>query len=78
MDHGLDFDFSDQDNQEMIPYAPDEREEGEDETLPEAIDDSDSDAEGWQKYLTLIKLYADDIEMFLHRVQVRINRFFLT
>jgi len=79
MDHGLDFDFSDEDNQEMIPYATSEEGgEGEDENLPEATDESDSDAEGWSKYLTLVKLYAVEIEKFLHRMQVRVNRFFLT
>jgi hypothetical protein len=57
MDHGLDFDFSDQDNQEMI----NEGGEGEDENLPEAADDSDSEEAGWVKYLNIAKLYEVEI-----------------
>ena len=88
MDHGIDFDFSNDKDDDMIPVTPMEQDDDApveevdpDLIVPHRSDDDDSQQQedkGWYAYLDYLDFGKDYLKRALKYVSVKINRFFLT
>ena len=86
MDHGIDFDFSNDKDDDMIPVTPMEQDDDApvEEVDPDLIvphndgDDSQQEDKGWYAYLDYLDFGKDYFMRALKYVSVKINRFFLT